>query len=256
MHSGRQPRASLRVAELRADLRRLIANSAAAPALRLVRRTINSTYRQDWRDSEALKRLLPYVLRSGTIGIDVGAHRGDFLRQLVAWLPDGRHIAYEPVPELAASLRINFPSADVRQAAAGDRRGLARFSIVPSQPGLSGFLPRGLEAQAVEVAVETLDTAVASGTKVSFIKIDAEGAELLVLKGALALLERDKPHIAFEHGRGGADHYQVSPETVHDLLSRHLGMRLFDLHSDGPLDRHEFRRAYDSGTCWNFLAVP
>ena len=60
------------------------------------------------------------------------------------------------------------------------------------------------------------------------IKIDVEGADLPVLKGAVKLLERQKPVTLFEHGIGGSDFYGTLPEHVFDLFQG-CGMRLFTM---------------------------
>jgi hypothetical protein len=39
--------------------------------------------------------------------------------------PGGRHLAYEPLLEFAASLRRGFPTVEVREAALGDEPGEA-----------------------------------------------------------------------------------------------------------------------------------
>jgi hypothetical protein len=50
------------------------------------------------------------------------------------------------------------------------------------------------------------------------IKIDVEGAELLLIRGARETIAKNKPVIVFEHGLGGADSYGHTPEQVFDLL--------------------------------------
>ena len=84
-------------------------------------------------------------------------------------------------------------------------------------------------------------------------KIDVEGAELLVMRGAAETLGRHKPFVIFEHGIGGADLYGSKPGEVFDLLSD-AGLRIFDLEGDGPYTRDGFEAVFTE-PIWNFLAA-
>jgi hypothetical protein len=59
-----------------------------------------------------------------------------------------------------------------------------------------------------------------------FIKIDAEGAELLVLKGATQVLGRWHPHLMLEVQEPHCRRFGYSPEAIADLLGT-LGYRPF-----------------------------
>ena len=75
------------------------------------------------------------------------------------------------------------------------------------------------------------------------IKIDVEGAELEVLKGAKKIIEKFHPIIVFEHGLGASDHYNTSPEDILSFFDDHQ-YQLFTLQgfiADEPaLLRNEF----------------
>src|SRR5580704_7217453 len=40
--------------------------------------------------------------------IDIGAHKGDILRQILKYSPGGKHFAFEPLPHLYEELQKNF----------------------------------------------------------------------------------------------------------------------------------------------------
>ena len=63
----------------------------------------------DQRDSDLVRRLLAWSLAPDSCCIDIGAHAGSVLREILRAAPDGRHIAYEPLPHLAEHLRAEFP---------------------------------------------------------------------------------------------------------------------------------------------------
>jgi hypothetical protein len=86
------------------------------------------------------------------------------------------------------------------------------------------------------------------------IKIDVEGAEVNVMRGAAATLERHRPHVVFEHGVGGADLYGSASGELFDLLDG-AGLRVFDLEGNGPFTRTRFEEQFTEPV-WNWLAAP
>src|SRR4051794_9247341 len=153
------------------------------------------------RDDEHLRMLLAFTLPATAHCIDVGAHQGDVLTHMVRLAPHGRHLAYEPLPDTAASLRRDFPEVDVRNAALGDTTGELPFVHVTNSPAYSGLrereLPPGAVTTKIPVRVERLDDVLPDGFQPDFVKVDVEGAELQVFRGALETLRRFRPTIWF-----------------------------------------------------------
>jgi hypothetical protein len=87
-----------------------------------------------------------------------------------------------------------------------------------------------------------------------FVKVDVEGAEEEVLRGAVETLARHRPLLAFEHGLGSADHYGTTPESIHDLLVARLGYEVRGLDGEGPYDRERFADIFARGERVNFIA--
>jgi FkbM family methyltransferase len=216
--------------------------------------------RREARDRHAMSVLLASTLARDAHTVDVGAHSGAVLREIVRIAPEGRHIAYEPIPELARHLTGEFPGVDVRNAALSDETGETSFIHVDSAPEYSGLRERDyhgfdtVEKHEITVRTERLDDVLPEGFAPRFIKIDVEGAEMLVLRGARETIARHRPSIVFEHGIGASEHYGTRPGDVHGLLVDELGMRIFDLDGAGPYDRQQFEDVY-AEPLWNFLAV-
>lgn len=214
--------------------------------------------RQDRRDMRDLRHLLAMLLARDTSCIDIGAHRGDVLRDVVRLAPDGRHIAYEPLPDLARELQAAFPTVDVRHAALSDRAGRREFVRVVDNPGWSGFrarpAPGSGATERLEVEVQRLDDAIPADLRPGFVKIDVEGAEREVLAGAMGVLREHQPVVAFEHGLGSADYYGTAPDDVWELLCERAGLRIFGLDGEGPYSRPGFREAFAAGRRVNFVA--
>jgi FkbM family methyltransferase len=229
-------------------------------ALSLRRRLLPAHVRADIRDHEFLVTLLEQSLRPDSDCLDVGAHAGAVLRELVRLAPQGRHVAWEPLPEFAHRLRAEFPTVEVREAALSNRAGERSFVHVLGEPGWSGFLERptpggGLTGR-ITVRCERLDDALPDAVRPAFVKIDVEGAEEQVLRGASETLLRHRPLIAFEHGLGSADRYGTTPEDIHDLLAGVLGYTITGMDADGPYTRSRFAEIFARRERVNFVAHP
>ena len=230
----------------------------AEPALRRVQFALeNKTMRRDRRDGDHLKVLLAAVLSADSDCVDIGANLGTVLLEMRRCAPEGRFVAFEPLPELAERLRALFPAADVRNVALSDRKGEATFYRVPSAASQSSLSPEAVEGEALEpftVALDTVDAALPADFAPALIKIDVEGAEEQVLRGAAETLARHKPVVVLEHGTR-AGHFGTTSATIHELLAG-AGLRVYDMDGNGPLSRGEFVAIVERGAIWTFVARP
>ena len=213
--------------------------------------------RRDRRDMRHLRLLLSLTLAEDACCVDVGANIGAVLREIVGFAPRGRHVAYEPLPELASLLARTFPGVDVRNAAASDRTGEATFHRVRSRDARSSldrldFEDRDLEQ--ITVAVEDLDSSLPPDFAPTLVKIDVEGAEEQVLRGAARTLGTHRPIVVLEHN-ASARHFGTSSQTIHAMLTA-AGLRVFDIDGNGPYTPDDFDRTASSGRMWTFVAHP
>jgi FkbM family methyltransferase len=205
-------------------------------------------------DDAHLELLLAFTLggRAGGL-VDVGAHTGTFIEQALRIAPESHHIAVEPIPEMASALRERFPAVEVHEVALADAPGEATFNYIPTRPAVSGLeLRPDLELDApteLTVDVRTLDELVPAGASPAVLKIDVEGGELNVLKGAERLLSEAHPTIVFEWGAAAAGAYSATNEDMWDLLTAH-DYRLFNMDGDGPFSRERFAE----NEYWNWVA--
>jgi len=147
-----------------------------------------------------IQSVLSSVLRRGEVFFDVGAHVG-FFSLIAARLvgSEGSVFAFEPDPDNFARLRANISRngmAWVRPicAAACDRRGTATFvrSALASSR-MEGRVVGDESAVAAEVLpVDCVMLDDEFSPRLGAVKVDVEGAELLVLKGAPRLLAEGK----------------------------------------------------------------
>jgi FkbM family methyltransferase len=213
--------------------------------------------RKNSRDDDALRALIR-SLPDDADCVDVGANMGHILDAMVTGCPNGKHIAFEPVPRLANDLRRRYPAVDVRQQAVADAPGRVAFTVVPgrlTRSGISATLDLSVDAavEEIEAEVTTLDAALAPDYRPTLVKIDVEGGELEVLQGARRVLAEQRPILALEHQYGRTP----APERtlkIHDLLDG-LG---YDLRTIGgaTLDRQRFAELVAARAEWNFLGYP
>ncbi|WP_406623093.1 FkbM family methyltransferase [Acidovorax sp. SDU_ACID1] len=223
----------------------------------------NSSY--DNQAVEVMKRLL----RRNSICVDVGCHVGTFMDDFLRLAPEGKHFAFEPLPDLCEGLRRKYEGVSnvtVIEAALSDHDGKSRFTHVVSNPGYSGLRERRYERpdeslQEIDVSLLRLDQVIPVDLCVDMIKIDVEGAELEVMRGGVQTLRRSQPCIIFEHGLGAADCYGTTPGDIYELLCGTLGYRIHLMArwlrngEDSGLGRGEFEDEFYSGREYYFMAV-
>jgi FkbM family methyltransferase len=178
-----------------------------------------------------LMKLLARFLRPGSLFVDVGANVG-FHSVFGAQL--GAHVvAVEPVPWTLELLRANVwrhqADVEVVAAAASDAPGTVLIGMEAEHRSGAQIGGAG-----VEVRAATLDELVPRG-EVDVLKIDVEGAEPLVLRGAAAILERSPVLLAIvEFGirphLGG-----MSPLEALEFYES-LGFELCLVHRSGELE--------------------
>jgi len=83
------------------------------PGYRLGRwcyRRIRPLTLEEWRYNAETVAVMERVLRADSIGLDIGAHAGSILRDLVRLAPRGSHWTFEPLPAFAARSTDRLPA--------------------------------------------------------------------------------------------------------------------------------------------------
>jgi FkbM family methyltransferase len=151
-------------------------------------------------------------LHSGDTCVDVGGHLGYYCLLMARVVGSAGHvICFEPVPENMSVLQENvalnnITNVELVNTALGERPGTMSL-IRPENfalswtPSVRGYSVEGTRSS-IDVRLDTLDAFLQKGGHTpSLIKIDVEGAELDVLKGALTTLRTTRPTVLLEiHG--------------------------------------------------------
>jgi FkbM family methyltransferase len=215
--------------------KKLIKPFVPGPILRLYQapRFIAKAAADVWREGDPELHLLPILCDPRRASLDIGANIGAYALHIRRF--SRRCYLFEPVPELASHLVAGFlldRKVKIHQVALSDSTGVATLRL-PVRDGdhatalatveASNEL-HGLPIVTIEVPRRRLDDMGISD--VGFIKIDVEGHELSVLRGAERLLRADKPTLLIE---AEERHRRSAVKTVGEFLSEfdYRGMFLF-----------------------------
>jgi FkbM family methyltransferase len=139
---------------------------------------------------------LQRIVTSDMACIDVGANIGYFSVLLAR---QARYVhAFEPTPALVQRIRDNaalngLANLVVHPVAVSDRLGEVALHLSPDDPEANSLYGDG---PTVTVSMTTLDAC--DLPRIGLIKIDCEGSERAVIRGAAGLISRDRPLLIFE----------------------------------------------------------
>lgn len=181
--------------------------------------------------------------------VDVGAHEGFVSLYLARFAK--RVIACEPNPDnlrlLDENVRLNTHlPVTVAACAVGDRDGTTVLHCSPDGGAWGSLVNFEHEhyQRAISVKMQTVDSLTRDTGRSSLLKVDAEGYELQVLRGAQDMIRRDRPVIVFEVS---LTFWALLPGSVQELLDfvKAPGYDLYELDERGklrPLPRWLHRR--------------
>lgn len=185
-----------------------------------------------WLGSYELEkqRILGRFAKPGMTAFDLGANAGFFtlaFSRLVG--ATGKVLAFEPLPDNVSVLRRHvelngLQNVTVVEAAVCDKAGLASFERAASNA--MGRLTFS-DSSSLQVSTVTLDQLIAERTcpEPDILKVDVEGAESAVLRGATQLLRsRRATWLISLHGAGERDRCTQQLEAAGYRLSTLQGL--------------------------------
>ena len=194
------------------------------------------------RDKDELVLLVfNALLRPGDNVLDVGANIGRMTvlaSKLVG--SSGQVLSFEPSPMVIASLYKNIfinrcQNVSIKNYAVSDADGLMPFHVsLDTNSGLGSFRDFGKNhCLVIDVPVRQLDQENNLPESVRLIKIDTEGADLRVLRGAQSLITRCRPVIVMEFSPTWITQIGDDPSWMLKFAERHK-YNLYQLHLDSP----------------------
>lgn len=220
-----------------------------------------------WWAPFELRLLLPH-LQVGDVAVDVGANIGTHAVPFARAVgPSGLVLAYEPDPSnrrlLRANLRLNrCSSCVVRPTALWDRPGTMMLHHSKGNMGAHSLVAVNVDdlQGSIPVKVTTLDAEARKwgGRRVRLIKMDTQGGEGHILRGAQRVIERDRPIVLAEFV-GPMIESAGEPREVHLKTMEGKGYSLYHLHEGTQTIRpttSETMRTVPDANDNNVLMVP
>lgn len=171
-----------------------------------------------------VRTVLRELGRLDRVFVDVGAHVGEYAIRMAYYYH--KVIAIEPIPRSVRILKKNIElnhiaNIEVKQVACSDKEEVLTFRL---RGGSSTALECSGKFNVIKVKAVRLDDLV---DWCDVIKIDVEGWEEKVIKGASRIIKECKPVIVIEHHEfRGYDSCKGMKERIIKILS---GYRHFDL---------------------------
>lgn len=231
--------------------------------LRLVLNFLHLDLTKNLEYDRLTKSIMKKVIQKDSNCIDIGCHKGEILQFILKLAPQGKHFAFEPIPYLYDQLNVKFKNqATILPFALSDKSGQTTFNLVKNAPAYSGINKRKYavenpEIEEIQVELKQLDEVIPAETKIDLIKIDVEGGEFDVLKGAKNILQNHHPILVFECGIGASEFYGTKPKEIFQYLTD-LNYNISTLSAfmkqSSPLTIAEFENAFVNNTDYYFIA--
>lgn len=191
--------------------------------------------------------------------IDCGANVGDWSAELLKRCQPSRLLLVEPDPDNAAKLRQRFPDLPVVEAALSSEEGTATLFADKPGSGLASLHNRDLSHVGLsmtagsKVATTTLPKVLTEHqiSQVALLKIDVEGHELSVLRGAMPVLASIEA-IQFEFGGTDIDS-RCFFRDFWNLLA--ADFQFYRLSPRGLMLIHSYREQDESFCFSNYLCL-
>lgn len=212
--------------------------------------------------------LMQKLVHPGNTIFDVGANVGEWsLHALELGIPIHLY-AFEPLPLIFTDLQqrlSNYSSAQAVNLALSNNIGRVNFYYYDETyefSGLSSFYVREVlkedhqPPKIIEVEQDTLTHFCLSHNidRIDFLKIDAEGAEWVILQGATNLIEQNKiKAIQFEYGGCYVD-AKTRLEDIFNFLSQQEYL-VFRIIPDGLIQITEWKPYLENFIISNYVAI-
>jgi len=173
-------------------------------------RFLHRGFKARYRDQRHEIRAIIKAASPNDVLIDIGANKGSYLPAMSRAVPAGQVIAFEPQPILVdylrkACARCRLTNVTIEHLGISDQSGSLTLTIPGDQPTSPGasfeqrIRDRSKNSHTIDVPITTLDKYLSNEQRrVAAIKIDVEGHELAVLRGADELIKKHAPLIICE----------------------------------------------------------
>lgn len=216
-------------------------------------RSVRNTSLDDLKNDRIIEPellLLSQFISKNDIVFDIGANIGHYTYAFEQLTKSEYIYSFEPIPQLFDNLTLLFPKINLSKIAFSDKgKEVAEFKIPiinNNEYATRGKLdidliePQETNYNIIKVSCDTVDNFVKDNnmTKIDFIKIDVEGHEFEVIKGALNTIINFRPILLIEIEQR---HHDFSINEVFKFLSEYYSRIEFY-----SFDKNKFCSIYDT----------
>lgn len=190
-------------------------------------------------DQSLLPRILPLIPVGGTVvdaGASIGTHCWAYLERVGH---TGHVFAFEPNRLAFEALVLNCPRACCMNVALSDHLGTGTV-VMDSDRNYGACRVEAGEGDVEMIALDSLCL-----PRVDMLKIDCEGAELAILKGALKTIQRCRPIILCEVNESALEKNGTSGQELMEFITE-LNYLVSNVYPSQPLE----------GLQWDALCRP
>lgn len=172
-------------------------------------------------------QMIKRFLKKDSVVLDIGANIGWYAINLSKSVPQGRIIAFEPIPKTYGNLIKNIAlnglgNIKTYNTGLSKKAGYFNFYYNRNYTGASSLVDiiNAQDVALVKCRVEKLDDFLKKSKirQVDFIKCDVEGAEKLVIQGGLEAIKQNRPIIFIELLRKWSAKFNYHPNSVISML--------------------------------------
>ena len=206
----------------------------------LIYQEINNINWKDFPNEEGELLLIELFLNKDSVFFDVGANNGDYIYTANKIVPEQNIFAFEPIPKSYNQISRTFKNACIQNIALSDmasKNARLKIPVIDSKKFYTRstlqtqFKEKGEEQSIIiNVKVSTIDEFVKEKKlqQIDMIKVDVEGAEFKVVKGAVESIRKFRPVLQIEIEQR---HHDYPITEIIDFI-RGLGYECYYLNPD------------------------
>ncbi len=205
----------------------------------------------DWKAYWGLKEIerqkLYELAAASKIIVDIGVNNGWVLLNMATIVKDANGFVYgfEPFPSTFQKCKKNIDMSNVANCkvfniGCGDNKGEVSMIIeTETNSGQNRIVDKNIvkdSSKMATITISRLDDELYNVGKIDLIKVDVEGFEYSVLKGAAAILKRDKPKLFIEIDEKLLIENNSSPEELVFFLKSEFGYNIKHAATNSQID--------------------
>ncbi|MCS7074324.1 MAG: FkbM family methyltransferase [Bacteroidia bacterium] len=200
-----------------------------------------------WGFPEPGYALILDTLRSAQVILDIGANIGSSALFFASQNPTAQILAFEPHPDTfqraIENIRLNaYQNIELFNVGLGHTVGtLKLYEVNERNPGMNRILPGEFSFPYREIQIEVLDQVLKQKNinRIDFLKLDVEGFEYAVLRGAAEILSQSKPVLYIELDDDNLRENQSSAQELLELLYQYGYREFIRADTQQPLSIHQ-----------------